>query len=533
MMNKENFKLAVLPSIAKLLHKIGVSWKTLGYSKINQYTVFAQSEVLHNDKWKSQIDQADKKMNIVFLTILGGHIYNMNIDLALANVLRARGHNVKFILDDSRFPISQLQNSKNEESWVKLNLKNYLWGKKFIDIWNFPVNWVSEYKKSYSGDLAFDEVLEASLLRHYKVGVLNDDLPRLEEVTNMTHESISISASLGQELSDLKPDAVIMSHGIYAMWGPAYQILRQNNIDVLTYGRGKKKGTSKFNWNCTADWWDVTEEWKSLSKRELTVSEESEIDSYLESRIEQKEDVFIYNFGDLESRQKTLKRFNLDENKTTYTLFTNVLWDAASAQREIVFTNPVEWVIDTIEWFRDNPDKQLLIKIHPAELVIGTNMKFVDIINNNIKDLPPNVILIDPSEKVNSWSIYSVTDLGIVHTTTVGMELPLRGIPCVVVSRTHYRGKGFTVDLDSKNEYFDYLQKFKKSMSLDQHIIKQAKKYAYLLFERYQMPLDLFDEKVSTDVRALKFNSIEELAQKPTISKVVKAIENKQISILN
>ena len=108
-----------------------------------------------------------------------------------------------------------------------------------------------------------------------------------------------------------------------------------------------------------------------------------------------------------------------------------MLWDAASAQREIVFRNPIEWVFETIEWFASHPEKQLIVKIHPAEVVIGTNQPFAEMIRKKIPELPSNVRLIEPDEKVNSWSIYKVTDLGIVHTTTAGMELPLLGIPCI------------------------------------------------------------------------------------------------------
>src|SRR5690606_5492122 len=122
---------------------------------------------------------------------------------------------------------------------------------------------------------------------------------------------------------------------------------------------------------------------------------------------------------------------------------------AASAQREIAFKNPVEWVIDTIDWFNKHPEKQLIVKIHPAEVVIGTNMPFYDIILERITP-EKNIRIIKPNEKVNSWSIYDITTLGIVHTTTAGMEMPLVNKPCLVVSKTHFRDKGFTIDINSR-----------------------------------------------------------------------------------
>ena len=174
---------------------------------------------------------------------------------------------------------------------------------------------------------------------------------------------------------------------------------------------------------------------KKVKDKDLTTTEKNQINEYLKSRILHKDDVFVYNFEENLSKNETIKLLGLNPDKPIYTLFTNVLWDAASAQREIAFKNPVEWVIETIKWFNNNQDKQLIVKIHPAEVVIGTNMPFYDIISSKV--IPKsNIRIIKPYEKVNSWSIYDISDLGIVHTTTAGMEMPLVYKPCIVVSKT-------------------------------------------------------------------------------------------------
>src|SRR5690606_8487423 len=153
------------------------------------------------------------------------------------------------------------------------------------------------------------------------------------------------------------------------------------------------------------DSWDVSEEWDNVKDQPLTDAQLQLINEYLQSRISHKDDVYVYNFGPETDKSETLKSLNLDPSKPIYTLFTNVLWDAASAHREIAFNNPIEWVIETIEWFNNHPDKQLVVKLHPAEIVIGTNMPFYDIIINKVKP-KDNIKIIKPEEKVNSWSIY-------------------------------------------------------------------------------------------------------------------------------
>lgn len=531
---KEKVRHSIFPIIAQIIHFFGFSWEKIGFSKIGKMSLLAQSKAIMKDK-ELDIGRAINPKKITFVTMLAGHTYNVSIDVSLALCLRARGHEVSLIINDKYLPITQEITQADIKTWAQISSNNFYFGRRYLQNWELDVINISSIADTYKykGEIDFKEIVEASLLRHYKVGVLSDDLPNLDEVTSMIERSISITSNVGEYIVKSNPDVVIMSHGIYSTWGPPFKILQEAKIPTLTYGRGKKAGTSKFNWDCTADWWDVTEEWNRLKDRSLTAYELKRIKDYLESRIKQDKDVFVYNFGELEDKQKTYDRFGLDPNKITYSLFTNVLWDAASAQREIVFTNPIEWALETIRWAGENPQIQLIVKIHPSEVVIGTNMRFKDVINEELDEIPSNVRLIEPHEEVNSWSIYKVTDLGIVHTTTVGMELPLEGIPCVVVSKTHFRGKAFTVDLSTKEEYFTYLANFDKT-KIDKTILRDlAMKYAYLLFERYQMPLDLFNESVSTDVRSLRFESIKELYNKPTINKVINAIETGEKSILN
>ena len=533
---KERIKLCIFPAIAFVMNKLGYSWERIGYSLIGKYTLIAQGRAILKKSNKASIKKFSEPKHFVFLTILGGHTYNAGIDICLAKCLKERGHKVDIIIDDMTFPITQQITSDNEEEWEYISRNQYDFAKKYFSSFGLTTLLVSSFYDEVEPEsnlINYAEIEEASLLRHYKVGVIESSLPNLQSIKNRVRASIELSSKIGKRVATWKPSAVIMSHGIYSTWGPAFQILRKAEVPVLTYGRGKKAGTSKFNWNCTADWWDVDEAWNALKTRQLSIEESDLIEKYLRSRVSHAKDVFVYNFGDFEERDATLKRFDLDPAKTTYSLFTNVLWDAASAQREIVFRNPIEWVLETIRWFSNNQEKQLIVKIHPAERVIGTNMPFISILRKVLIDIPSNVRIIEPDEKVNSWSIYNVTDLGLVHTTTVGMELPLQGIPSAVVSRTHYRGKGFTIDVKNKSEYFDLLKNFNPDFVDSAILQEQSKKYAYLLFECYQMPLDIFNEKISTDVRSFRFATTLELYNKPTIKRVINALENNIRSILN
>jgi len=524
---KDVIRFYVFPVLAALGHRIGFSWQTLGRSFLGRFVLFAQAK--HITKSMKPI-KADKVLDIYFLSMLGSHTHNISVDVVLALGLIQKGHSVTMVLDDMCLPINEDKKNGQESRWEEITARGYLFGSKYFDAAGLRfINLSSIIDKNVSVDTtAFEPILEASILKHYKVGVVSETLPLLSQKKELIKQSLNYSTQLGHYILSKHPDRVIMSHGIYATWGPPFEILDKHGIPVVTYSKTKRKKTEKFNWNYTGDWWDVSKEWEIVKHKSLTIEQEEKIDQYLKSRITHEEDVLVYNFGAKESKQKTFERFNLDSNLPVYALFTNVLWDAASAQREIVFKNPINWVFETIDYFIDKPHLQLLVKIHPAEVVIGTNQPFARLIYERFPNLPANIKIIEPQEEVNSWSIYEITTMGMVHTTTAGMELPLVGVPCAVVSRTHYRNMGFTIDVNSKEEYFNLFSSNALDNVDSEQIMTLSKRYAYLLFERYQMPFDVFDEVAWTDVRSLKFDNMEALFQIPYYERIIDAIINKE-----
>ena len=519
-------KLYSYPLLAKVGNCLGVSWVTLG-KVFGVFTVIAQAKTLISN---TKFDQtSEKHLNIIMLTMLGGHYFTINVEILLGIALRKRGHRVRFVLDDQILPINEHLHIGKEDSWPEISAKDYAFGKKYLTTLGFEVLNLSELicNQNDINLIRYEHIVESTLLKHYRVGVLSGDLDDLDLKNKLVNDSIQITAKLGNKIAEMRPDRVIMSHGIYSTWGPPREILNDNNIPVITYAETKKKDTIKLNWKKSSDIWDVDEEWEKVKDRKLLPEEELKVDNYLKSRISHKNDVMVYNFGVLETEIQSYKRFDLDPNKPIFTLFTNVLWDAASAQKELVFKNPVDWVIKTIGWFAKHPEKQLLIKIHPAEIVIGTRQPFVMLIGKYFPNIPKNVKIIEPQEKVNSWSIYGITDLGLVHTSTPGLELPLIGKPCAIVSEVHYRNKGFTIDISNEQEYFQLLKSFRLD-DIDNRVLKVlSKRYAHIIFERYSISFP-FIESINSlnNVTSFKIDSIDDFVKHASTQFILISLEN-------
>ncbi len=520
-------KLHCYPIVARIMNKCGVRWSKLGQI-FGVFTVLAQAKKLVDNT--AYIHNHCKPLDIIMLTMLGGHYFTINIEILLGIALRKKGHRIRFVLDDQKLPINEHHHIGKEKEWAIVSAKDFAYGKKYLKTLGFEVLLLSELIKNKDKiDIArFEHILESSLLKHYRVGVLDSTLNDLVFKKELVGKSIHMTARLGEKIAEMKPDRVIMSHGIYSTWGPAREILNDYDIPVVTYAETKKKDTIKLNWKKASDVWDVDYEWDKVKSTELLPREELKIDNYLKSRVNHVNDVMIYNFGNFENREKTLRRFNINPKKPVFSLFTNVLWDAASAQKELVFANPIDWVYKTIQWFSQHPEKQLIIKIHPAEQVIGTKQPFSKIIDKRFATIPDNIRIIKPHEKVNSWSIYNITDLGLVHTSTPGLELPLLGKPCVVVSDVYFRNKGFTIDVNNQSEYFSVLENFIPGEMNVNNLKLLSKRYAYLIFERYSISFPFIKSiKNINNVISFKVDSIDEFVADERIKFIVSAIENK------
>jgi hypothetical protein len=87
-------------------------------------------------------------------------------------------------------------------------------------------------------------------------------------------------------------------------------------------------------------------------------------------------------------------------------------------------------------------------------------------------------------------------DVGLVFTSTVGLELALHDVPVIVAGQTHYRNKGFTVDVSSPDEFVAALDAAVADPSTAAPARDLARRYAYLFFFRAPIDASYVEEHV-------------------------------------
>lgn len=515
---------------------LSFAWCRLGGSKdvLGRFPRFADEFLIGSVRAlrRSEPEVSARPLKVVFFTILGSHSFMTGTDVALAHALRKRGHEVSLVICDRVLPLCENKSVNNANRWAEVCGKCALRGEAMLRASGLEYRHLSDLVMEATTadvdrelrEIDLSHAVESSLYKHFRVGRLQDTeevraaAERLEEASKM-----SARAALAIAMRD--PDRVVMSHGIYSTWAPALAVFNRAGIPVAVYNKGKRRNSGVVNWVTGVMEWDVSEEWARVGRTELASDERRRIENYLASRRTHDSDALVYNFGEVETRDALLSRLGLIPELPVFVLLTNVLWDASSAQKEIAFPNAVDWVMETIDWFASRPDKQLVVKIHPAEVVIGTNQPFASEIRQRFPVLPSNVRVIEPGERVNSWSMPLIATAGLVHTSTAGLELPLEGVPCILVSSSHYRGKGFTIDVESRDEYFHRIDHWDPADINTDEMREAALRYAYLLFERYHLDWGFTREAGFGRHYAIDASDDSELTEDETIDLLCTSIE--------
>jgi len=289
-----------------------------------------------------------------------------------------------------------------------------------------------------------------------------------------------------------RPDVVIIPNGTIQEAGVVYRIARHLRIPTVTYEFGDQRERMWLAQNAEVMRQDTENMWKARQTRPLTETQMERLQNLFQAR---QRAALWENFARLwqgvpaQGGEQARKALGLDKRPVVL-LATNVLGDSLTLGRQVFSKSMEEWISRTVQYFSGRPDVQLVIRVHPGEVLVhGTSM--MQVVHQLLHRLPEHIRLIGPKDKINTYDLMEVADLGLVYTTTVGMEMAMMGVPVIVSGQTHYRGHGFTYDPDSWVTYFKLLGQMldnPKSYSLSHAQVERALEYVYGFFFDFPRP---------------------------------------------
>ncbi len=334
--------------------------------------------------------------------------------------------------------------------------------------------------------------LSAQAHRDTQYSLLTEEIEVGSDLYNMRLERNRAMAEAAHAfLSTHQPDAVITPNGSILEFGVMFSVAKSLRIPVSTFEFGEQNYRMWMAQDDDVMRQDTTALWRARGTTPLTDEEWSQIRTMFEARQGARVwETFerTWQTADSKGAAQIRAELGLDDGPLVF-LPTNVLGDSLTLGRQI-FIGMTEWIRRTIRWFREHPEYQLVVRIHPGEQ-IGWGPSTYDLLKAEFPEFPPNVRVLPADYKVNSYDLVDAARGGLVYTTTMGMEMAMIGKPVIVLGETHYRGKGFTHDPENWEDYLGLLEGVlaaPEKYAPNREKITSAWTYAYRFFFEYPQP---------------------------------------------
>jgi hypothetical protein len=319
---------------------------------------------------------------------------------------------------------------------------------------------------------------------------------------------LSVRTTIASEalLDDVAPDLVVFNERNYADQGPLSDVALERGHNVIQFVSGFEDDTLVFK-RFTPETKGIhprslsDESWAALRELEWTPQRQAELDASFAQRYD-KDATFLgrWNQGWTreQSRDELRDKLGLDDTKPTAVVFSHVLWDANMFYGRDLFADQEEWFVETVRAACWNRYANWIVKLHPANVWklrrdgYEGELDEVRAIRKQIGELPPHVRLLPPDTDVSTWSLFSVTDVGVTIRGSTGFELPCFGVPALTAGTGFYSGRGFTVDSEDADEYLARLARIEATPRPTDAESELARKHAWALFRARQTRFTTF-----------------------------------------
>lgn len=448
----------------------------------------------------------------------------------IAKALEIRGHKVIFMPLDISFPT---RNSLYFDETGERFMSSYynLYTRTLLKSFDFTIKPYSTFGSAkefqnnrklveaytweecenfeYEG-ISIGRLVINQLIHYFRCGPHQHDAHVLVAYKDFLAIAMVLTKVIDKAYSALHPDTIFTLNGSFIDSSLQIALAKKHNMRVITFEAGFMLNALMLGINEPIIDFPMKKYLPSTyDSYTLTPDQNTQLDEYLKTRSLGKDCIFDYWGNPIFDVKKIRDEIGLPEGVTPDILFTNLLWDSTTVISDIAFTSQQEWIFTTIRYYVQHPERTLLIRIHPAEIVppaLESSVKMAEVIANEFPTLPKNVIVIPPTSTVSSYPLTELSDLTLVHASTAGMEAATMGKNVVVSGLTHYRGMRFTYDVHNREEYLRLLET--RNFDIPTETIRmRARKYAYFFFFGFMIPFPLVIERSSSvDGDQVSFN---------------------------
>ncbi len=332
--------------------------------------------------------------------------------------------------------------------------------------------------------------------------LLTNKVDRSPDMLQRTREFILLGMlsrlAIEKLIQRRRPDRIVLFNGIQAPEQVVRRIAEREGIPYICTERGYTPNSFFAAHNTPATTYPLDGLWEQFKDFPLNEVEEARLDRYLFDRRRSVGDTDPLWQNVREDEDVLRQELQIPPERPIVSVFTNVQGDTALIDRDLGYGDITEWIDHVITLFRARPDLTVVFRIHPAESRLKRytpRQSYGDYIQQRHPDLPEHIKIIPSSSTLSSYTLAGLSDLVLVYASTIGLETTLMGKPTVVSAQVHYRGKGFTLDVNQPDDLVTWIDRF-QSETLPAVDRDSARRYANLFFFRSMIPLhEIIEEK--------------------------------------
>lgn len=438
-------------------------------------------------------------------------------EMTIMHALRLRGAEVKSVFCDGQFHECDIhwkarafKNPRTPFSCIHCQAKSANLASKLIS----PYEWLSKYLETDEiriaeqwaesvpredlitaryNDWEIGDWVKSSVHSHFRTLTFDFSNPEIEkDYRRYLYSGLVAAFAHNRILDEFKPDVIFLLHGRFSSIHVLLQLAQKRGIRVITHERGLVwnslrivKGMMK-----TLDHYhQMWKEWKDIPLSEIELKKITDLLNGRRNSTLKGENKYS---PVPQSEQSIRKNLNLDASKPLWTMFISSDDESATMEKQnLPFGTQDRWILDTIEFARNHPEIELVIRAHPniKGKHNGTNQRQFNFLLEVKENLPPNARMVLPEDDVSTYSLMDMATLVLVFRSTTSLESACNGKYVVVGAECAFRQDEF---LQAVRKVEDYKEILSRNLVLplkarSNRISQLAFRFAYGYFYRYQI----------------------------------------------
>lgn len=322
-----------------------------------------------------------------------------------------------------------------------------------------------------------NENTKSAFIRFNGSSIFNLNDPKNIKIIKEYYKSALIFEYAFKKLLRTKKfNRIICHHGIYIPHGIILSIAKLKKISTYVWQPGyRKNSVVVVKNNNVHSYFPKTKKW---NKFKFDTLEQNRIKKYLRSRVNAADNWLNFN-------TKSQKKIIFSNDNPTYLMALNVDWDAVVHFKSLSFNNMFDWLKFTVDYFINNPNKNLIIRAHPAELLgnVPSSLSAEKYLKSIYTTLPSNIRFISSFSSLNTYDLCQQSDVLLVYSSKISIEIATLGKPVIMSGEGWIKNKNIIHEAKSAKEYKKYLDKNIKFLNKKSKKNKLGSlKFAYFYF---------------------------------------------------